>query len=190
MTDEAFQIAVDAVIRKAPLHTSFGLYAFMSSNLIDGNSNLTQEIRGQVMYILLHRDQDVFNFLLKEKYFRIENQSTKYVVMTDKGEKAKELGGHQAYLSWEADVKAAEQIEKERLDKLQRKINWPQKNWWVLLILSAIIFPIITGLILEARRNKTSPNIPPIPRTIDTFYISRTDTIYRIDTVAVTSKAK
>jgi hypothetical protein len=85
-------------------------------------------------------------------------------MITDKGQKAQELGGHKHYIMWE-------KIESNRIKKEQNKINWPQKNWWVILILSAIIFPIITGLILEGRKKITYQKQPNIKVIHDTVYI-------------------
>ena len=70
-------------------------------------------------------------------------------------------------------------------DKNERKLKWPQKYWWVVMILSGIVCPIIVEVIQEVRKVNTIQSQPGI-QVHDTFYMydnhNLLDTLTRKDT--------
>jgi hypothetical protein len=162
---EAELILADLILLKLPVGRQLDVVGFMGSHLLEGKQDqFPQQILDEINKIIASRRDVIRTFLLKEKYISVVNHMVPWDMITDKGNKAQELDGHSKYKEWE-------QKETDRIKRDQNKINWPQKNWWVILILSTIIFPIITGLILEGRKKPSNQSHPTIQVVHDTVYI-------------------
>ncbi len=70
-------------------------------------------------------------------------------IITEKGEKAQELGGHIQYKEWL-------QKENDKKNREQKKIKWPQKNWWPLLIFTVIVAPFLVVWLQTAIQKNTN----------------------------------
>jgi hypothetical protein len=189
MATTAFFTIVDALLETSPVHSSFNLAGRIGGEiLMNKRDSLSQQMNEEINNLFTTKADKIFEFVLSEKYFRIDNQATKYVVMTEKGERAKELGGHEAYLK---SIKDAEDIiskEQNRKERNKKLIEWPQKHWYIPAIVSAFLGAVFTKYVLPERKEQTNQLQQPIPRIHDTLHIFHTDTIYRIDTVIMPSK--
>jgi hypothetical protein len=124
MLDEAALFIADVVLEKCLKHRQFNLGAYFGGHLLDGKrDSLSEEMNLKINDALLYKVGHIQEFLMDEKYFRIENQTIGYVVLTEKGEKAKELGGHEKYKSWE-----------RKQNRKEWWVNAPKQFWWLLLI--------------------------------------------------------
>jgi len=166
---EAQLVLADLILMKLPVGRHLDIIGFMGPHLFDGRQDQFQQpILYEINNIIASKSDVIRAFLLKEKYISVVNHMVPWDMITDKGYKAQELGGHNQYKEWERN-------EINKIKREQNKINWPQKNWWVILLLSAIIFPLITGLILEGRK-KMIKNSPQNFQIIhDTIYIQKID---------------
>lgn len=189
--NEAFFIMVDEILRTAPMHNQFNLSMNISGNLLVGKRDgLSEKVNADLDEILKYNTGDIYQWLLDEGYFKIENHSIGYVIMTEKGKEARKAGGHKKYLKQISDQENREKESEIKKDKEQKKLNWPQKNWWVVMILTAFVSGAVTKYILPEPQLQTTQPQQVTPTLKDTVYIFRIDTVYRIDTAGKTLSLK
>lgn len=99
---EAELILADLVLMKLPVGRQLEINGFMGPHLFEGKQDkIPQRTTEEISKIIALRSDAIRTFLLKEKYITTVNYMIPWDVMTDKGEKAQELGGHEKYLDWE-----------------------------------------------------------------------------------------
>ena len=123
----------DLIIKKCPLRTAFSMSGFMSSNILMGMHDVWgEELYQEVDNLANSRNGAIRTFLLTQDYFEIINHSIPYDMLTPKGEKARELGGHNEYLIWK------EQQDKQEVKK-NKKLTFTQRNWLPIALITLII---------------------------------------------------
>ena len=176
MTEVAY-IAADIALLAIPSNVAFSFYGFVGGNILTGiHDKYSPERIQEIQQIFISRYGIIRKFLLDEKYIEVVNYSIPQDVLTDKGKKAQELGGHKEYKAWEAEQVQEAANEKRRQEKLLER-TWPERNWKWMLAMSAIIFPVGTGILLEAIRKEPTHLPQPIQVVRDTVYIYRPDTV-------------
>ena len=86
--------------------------------------------------------------MLDNSYIKVHDARFPKDIADDPGKKAKELGGHQQYLTWKA--------------KQDKQSNWetiPAKRWLTILVLTNLFtagLPILIGLLQEPKSTKGS----------------------------------
>jgi len=166
---EAESIVADIIIEKCPERLQFSLSGFMSGNLLLGKQDIyEEEIYKEIVQIVNSRNSVIRTFLLKEEYFETTNHSIPYDILTKKGEKAKELGGHKNYKEWEAEQERKKAIE-----------DFPKKKWYIsepLKYLISLIIGVLIGHFTCNKNNAQSNNQAtqktktdqPKPKVLDT----------------------
>lgn len=147
MSEEELALA-DLIIEKCPIKNQFSVSGFMNSNILVSKRDVYgEELYFKIATLANSRSSSVRTFLLQQKYLETTNHSIPYDILSDKGEKARELGGHENYKKWEA--------EQERLKKIQ---DFPKNKWFIYEPLKYILPLIIGWLIGHFTCNNTQLN--------------------------------
>lgn len=136
-----------------PAHTAVITLNFYSANLLIGkdphySEEFIREMRDDIM-----RSNSPFVFLLDEGYLRVENYTIGSHILTEKGKKAKNLGGINAYKSWES--------EEERKKRFE---EFPKKKWHIYDAAKWLIFFIIGAAVQHfviepiTKKNEQTPS--------------------------------
>ena len=102
------------------------------------------------------------DFLLDEDYLECVNSNIPTDKLTEKGKKAKDLGGHLKYKEWETEEKRKKRIE-----------DFPKRRWWIYEPLKAIAILILTNgltafatyMIIKSKANKPPPTTQSLTPT-------------------------
>ena len=138
-------IFADLVLSNIPVNTPFEYYNVQSNTLLNKKDKLDEVTFLKLSELIANRKIDVRQFLLENDYIKCVNESYPKDILTDiVGKKAKELGGHNQYLTWKA--------EQDRQDKWSKI---PAKKWLTTLILTnlftAFVAPYILILLQEPK---------------------------------------
>ncbi len=135
---EAQYIFADLILLKIPPYKRISLYSFMrSGDLLAGvYEKYTIETAQEISALAIGKNMIFRDFLLQEKYIEIVEHSVPYDMLTEKGIKAKNLGGHKQYLAWEAEEK-----------KKDEKGEFPKKRI-ILYDFIKMITPLILGILI------------------------------------------
>jgi hypothetical protein len=118
---EAQLILADLVLLKLPVGRQLDVVGFAGSHLFEGKQ-IPQPLLDEINKIISSRSDVIRTFLLKEKYIETVNYMASWDVITDKGHKAQELGGHSQYLIWDT--------------KRKKYKKWKEVAFWILFIAS------------------------------------------------------
>jgi hypothetical protein len=158
---EAELILVDLAILKISINTEFSCQGILTNILVGKQDDYPPDVISAMNNILISHSSVVRDFLLKEKYITSTNSSIQRDILTEKGEIAQRVGGHEGYQKW----KSEKNVKDEEKKREETKIKWPQRNWLPLLLFTAIVAPLIVELfqsiIRQPNRNKLfrSPTI-------------------------------
>lgn len=168
---EAEYIVADILLLNMPDHVAFSVIGFMGGNILIGiHDKYSPQLVQEIISIVQGRSDSVRKFLLREKYLQIINHTIPHDMMTDKGLKARELGGHKQYLQYEANL-AAQAKEQE---KKEFNISWPQRHWLLVGVIGfvfGILSPLAERLIEKRIWPESSQSKPPIVYKVDTVYL-------------------
>lgn len=177
MTEEAILFVADIVIQKAPEKSAITLTAYITGSLLEGrHGQLSDSIREDVNLLITNKNRQVISRLLKDGFFEVQDYVYGKHVMTHKGEKAKELGGYFKYKEFEEKERIRIETNQAKEAKEFKKVSFPQKYWYVVLILTALTTAIIEKLSQQVWQTKTTQPLPSTLKRIDTVYIYRNDT--------------
>ncbi len=118
MTEAEYNVA-DILLLKMPDHVAFSVVGFMGGNILLGlHDKYSPEMIQEIGAIMQSGNDSVRKFLLREKYLEIIDHKIPHDMLTDKGLKARELGGHKQYQAWEQEEERKRNFE-----------NLPKKHW-------------------------------------------------------------
>ncbi len=100
------------------------------------SDNYTQEELISLINIYTATNDQIREFLLKERYIEPKNSSIHQDILTEKGEKANQLGGHLKYVEW-----AKKEARKKKIE------DFPKKWWFVYDPIKGVV---VAGLIFIA----------------------------------------
>jgi hypothetical protein len=145
-------IIVDLILRRMPYGEAVTISGgFWSSLLHDKYQELGDGNYYKAVQVLQDRNyREIKSFLLEQGYIETENHLIPSYKLIDKGKDARDKGGHAAYVKWQNEEAALFEAQVERDRKEQRKINWPQKYWWVVLLIGCVVSVVATILITDA----------------------------------------
>src|SRR5689334_5686844 len=121
LTDDELLLADTFLSQQFP-GRSFSMYSTFP-NVLAEFRNDTDTDRYQRLSKLVHETQvwrQIRNFLSEEEYIIETNRLVPEDKLTDKGKKARDLGGHKAYLAWEETERKKKNIE-----------DFPKKKWYI-----------------------------------------------------------
>jgi hypothetical protein len=140
VTDDEL-IVVDLILKRMPYEAAVNYTGFINNLLIpDHYQELGEEKYNKAVQVLQTiRDRHIVAFMREQKYIKIVNQSIPSYTLTDRGKEARDKRGHAEFIRWQEEQAAvlAARIEQEK--KEQRKINWPQKYWWAIALITLFI---------------------------------------------------
>lgn len=142
-------IVINLVLEKCPERTPINLLSFMSSSLLAGKYQLySSEIIREITDLINNKPDIIRKYLLKEKYFDTVKPNIPRDILNDKGEKAKELGGHEKYKEWEVEEKRKKRIE-----------DFPKNKWYwydPLKIIVTLLIGMLIGHFTCQNNNKNA----------------------------------
>jgi|GEM_PF-4260743 len=122
---EAELILADILLLKFPAGRQIDTVAFMGSHLFeDQREHLSRPVLDEIAKIITSRSDVIRTFLIKERYIEVVNYMTPWDAITEKGEKAKALGGHKKYVLWDA--------------KRKKYKKWKEIAFWILFAASLV----------------------------------------------------
>lgn len=129
--EDAVIILADFVLQKCPIGKPFRVRGPLQEAMLELQEKYSPEITAKIREILISQSSVVRDFLLAQKYLNVIEASTHLDQLNDKGEEARRAGGHEKYLAHLAKLEK----EKEEEAKAQKRMNFPQKYWWIMLII-------------------------------------------------------
>jgi hypothetical protein len=128
---------------------------------------------------------EIINFLVEQDYIEVVNYAIPNYKLTAKGKEARNKGGHNAYVEWQKEQAALAAAEAEQNRKEQKKLNWPQKYWWLIAIFTYIGTKACDKGFEYYNSKQTTEEIVPVQKST-TPSIKRPDTpvVRTPDTVA------
>lgn len=156
---KAEYILADLIILKCPIKKAFGVVPFMSSgNLLHGKyEQYGEQLYQEIAAITISRSDVVRTFLLKEKYLETIDHTIPRDILSDKGEIAREKGGHIQYKEWEKEQEQRKNIE-----------DFPKKKWYIYEPLKYII-PALIGFSVGKISCNTTNTTQPQNQSKDTI---------------------
>lgn len=151
---EAELILLDIALSKIQIGQAFRIQGPLHNALIGLHDSYSPELIDEMNKILIGSPDIIRNLLLEEDYTKCINHSTHQDILTDKGNLAKNLGGHEKYKEWE--------------DKQNRKKNFEEfpKRKWLLYDAGKILFGLILGMLItnyvcnRSKSNNEPTNTP------------------------------
>jgi hypothetical protein len=163
-----YMLIADLVLKRLPIGQQANIRAMLSSIMYEeGSDKYGQETYDKMCEIVKALDGGVRQFMLNEGYLTILAPSVPFDMLSEKGIQAKRLGGHEKYKEWEEGERAKKEKEANEL----KKITWPQKNWLLLTLATAIIFPLLVEWLRPKLLKDTNPQPQIIQAVHDTVYI-------------------
>jgi len=165
------QILADIALQGISINTPFRIQGPLYNVALKLEGKYTSDEVTEMAMITINRPAQIESFLLQQKYIEIIDPSTHLLKLTEKGEKAKDLGGHQQYLDW-----------KIKEDKKNKWAEFPKRYWyWVSLATLVIGWfgNVLKDRVLLKSPPPSTPTQSQIKPTIkvvrDTVYIYKID---------------
>jgi hypothetical protein len=92
------------------------------------------------------------------------------IILTDKGRKLIDYGSYSKFARMEKFALTAD-----------NRLKWTQKYWWLIMILTAIVCPLLVELLKPLLTKDSNQSQPTIQVVHDTVYIH--DSIHSLDTL-------
>lgn len=128
MTEIEIRVS-DMVISRMPYRSAVNTLPFIRGIMNEGYA-FPDEIRNQIAQV---EEGNIRKFLLEQEYIEPVNHSIPSDELVAKGKKAKELGGHHAYVKWESEEKKKKDFE-----------DFPKKKWHIYEPVKHIINTVIS----------------------------------------------
>jgi hypothetical protein len=161
LTKAHYNVA-DVVLLSMPLKTPINIPAYMQSVLAGKQDGYSPDLFSKMQGIAISRDSSIRTFLLIQGYTETIDHTIQRDMLTPKGEKARELGGHEAYKAYETKQKNKELW-----------LNFPKRFWWLLLIVGWV-GGCLSDIGKEALKRKIWPEStqsqPSTQQNVDTLH--------------------
>jgi predicted transcriptional regulator len=152
-------IVADLIISKLLKNEGRNLHGMIHS-LADNRSDLQSNSNIQFILSESRSYRSIIEKLLDKDFLTVKD-GVQYYALTDKGVKAKELGGINNYLDWE----------RKETDILKFE-NFPRKKWLLFELMKGVFLIILGAFINQTICNKsTDKNVKPTTLTVDTIYL-------------------
>jgi hypothetical protein len=160
MTD-AELVLLDFALERISLGQAFRIQGPLHNATVGMHEKYSGEMLNEIINIVIYRPDAIRNLLLAEGYTKCEDHATHLDILTDRGKKAKELGGHLQYKEWEAKEKKSLRIE-----------NIPKKYWYFYepakTIINWLIAAALVGVGVTIGRLTAPQNNIPIKNSAET----------------------
>ena len=161
-------VLVDMVLAKLPYQQAINILPFIDGLPRSGNFQFEEDVRLKIYDV---NARIIRTFLLEQGYTEPVNHSIPSDKLIEKGKKAKELGGHEKYLEWVRK----EEVAKEKREREQNRISFPQRYWWLFAV-GGWIIGVWTDIGKEALKRKIWPESnqsqPSTRQKGDTVYLN------------------
>lgn len=177
--DEYDIIIADLVLKKMPLNQANTLGLLFWGGLLSNEYEHIGELNWPIVSVRINEPltpDRVKNFLLENGYIIIVDPLPRYQLEKN-GIEVRNIGGHNLYVNAENEkaAKIAAIAEADRRE--QRKMNWPQRHWILLLVITIVVVPTVFELVkYKLEEPKKKERAPALNKNDTTKRIKDTTT--------------